>query len=106
MKNITGNNYYRNCQPPVPHHVIHPFQLQKRDRRHRRCFVLTYGRRLFGDISKPRGDVFLSRLEERFHERGVETRRYAKPTFTKPAPPEVRQQIALDCGAVVEALAD
>ena len=58
------------------------------------------------DISKPRGDRFLSRLEERFQERGVETRRYAKPTFAKPAPPELRQQIALDCGAVVEALAD
>ncbi len=58
------------------------------------------------DISKPRGDVFLSRLEERFQERGIATKRYAKPTFTKPAPAEVRQQIAMDCGAVVEALAD
>lgn len=58
------------------------------------------------DISKPRGDLFLGRIEARFAERGIKTRRYAKPTFTKPAPLALRQQIALDCGAVVEALAD
>jgi len=58
------------------------------------------------DISKPRGDVFLGRIEERFRERGVETRRYAKPTFTKPAPVDLRHEIATECGAVVEALAD
>jgi hypothetical protein len=58
------------------------------------------------DISKPRGNLFLGRIEERFKERGIQTKRYSKPTFTKPAPLELRQQIALDCGAVVEALAD
>jgi hypothetical protein len=58
------------------------------------------------DISKARGDVFLNRLEERFRERGAEVRRYAKPTFTKPAPIDVRRQIAEECAAVVEALAD
>ena len=58
------------------------------------------------DISKPRGDLFLNRLEERFAERGVETRRYSKPTFTKPAPVDLRHEIATECGAVVEALAD
>ncbi len=32
--------------------------------------------------------------------------RYKKPTFTKPAPLDLRQQIADSCGAVIEALAD
>ena len=32
--------------------------------------------------------------------------RYAKPTFTKPAPVDLRQKIAVECEAVVEALAD
>ena len=58
------------------------------------------------DISKPRGDVFLDRLEEQLTARGAEIRRYAKPTFTKPAPVDLRQQIADECGAVIEALAD
>jgi hypothetical protein len=58
------------------------------------------------DIAKARGDVLLDRLEERFTERGAEIRRYRKPTFTKPAPIDVRTQIAEECAAVVEALAD
>ena len=58
------------------------------------------------DISKPRGDVFLDRLEARLRERGITTRRYKKPTFTKPAPVDLRHEIATQCGAVVEALAD
>ncbi len=58
------------------------------------------------DISKPRGDVFLDRIEERLTGQGASVKRYAKPTFSKPAPNEVRKQIAEECGAVVEALAD
>lgn len=60
------------------------------------------------DISKPRGDVFLDRLEERLRERvpGLEIRRYAKPTFTRPAPPDLRRRIAEECRFVIEALAD
>ncbi len=58
------------------------------------------------DISKPRGDVFLDRLEQRLRERGAEVARFRKPTFTKPAPPDLRQQISVQCDAVVEALAD
>ncbi len=58
------------------------------------------------DISKPRGDVFLNRLEERLREQGVEVLRFRKPTFTKPAPVDVRHEIATKCDAVVEALAD
>lgn len=58
------------------------------------------------DISKPRGDVFLDRLEELLSERGAQVRRYAKPTFTKPAPVDLRHEIAENCDAVIEALAD
>jgi hypothetical protein len=58
------------------------------------------------DISKPRGDRFLDRLQRRFESAGASVRRYRKPTFTKPAPLDLRQQIAVQCGAVVEALAD
>jgi len=58
------------------------------------------------DISKARGDLFLDRLEERFRQEGAQVRRYKKPTFTKPAPVDVRRQIAEECEAVVEALAD
>ena len=58
------------------------------------------------DIAKARGDVFLDRLEIRLAERGATIRRYAKPTFTKPAPIDLRHEIAEQCDAVVEALAD
>ena len=58
------------------------------------------------DISKARGDLFLNRLEQRLGEHGAVVKRYSKPTFTKPAPVDLRQQIAVECGAVVEALAD
>lgn len=58
------------------------------------------------DISKPRGDVFLDRLSAVITERGATVRRYTKPTYTKPAPADLRRQIAQDCNAVIEALAD
>ena len=60
------------------------------------------------DIVKPRGDVLIARLEERLAERvpGISFRRYCKPTFTKPAPDDLRRQIAEECGFVIEALAD
>jgi len=58
------------------------------------------------DISKPRGDVFLNRLEERLVGVGATVRRYKKPTFTKPAPVDLRHEIATQCEVVIEALAD
>lgn len=67
---------------------------------------LTQGTIALLDISKPRGDVFIGRLEELLAERGVSVRHYRKPTFTKPAPLDLRRQIAAECGAVIEALAD
>ena len=58
------------------------------------------------DITKPRGNVFLDRVEMRLNERGIATKRYKKPTFTKPAPIDLRHEIAAECQAVIEALAD
>ncbi len=58
------------------------------------------------DISKARGDVLLDRLAERLTADGVTVRRYTKPTFAKPAPVDLRHEIAVQCEVVIEALAD
>ena len=58
------------------------------------------------DISKPRGNVFLDRIEERLVGIGAMVKRYAKPTFAKPAPVDLRHEIATECQVVIEALAD
>jgi hypothetical protein len=58
------------------------------------------------DISKPRGDIFLDRIEERLVAVGANVKRYQKPTFTKPAPVDLRHEIATECQVVIEALAD
>jgi hypothetical protein len=58
------------------------------------------------DISKPRGNVFLDRIEERLTADGARVLRFAKPTFTKPAPVDLRHEIATQCEVVIEALAD
>jgi hypothetical protein len=60
------------------------------------------------DIAKPRGNVLLDELEAELKQRlpFVEVRRYRKPTFTKPAPDAMRQQMRAEVGYVVEALAD
>jgi hypothetical protein len=59
------------------------------------------------DISKPGGNVFLDRIEQRLRtEHGVTTViREMKPTFAKPAPWEVLEKIR-GADAVIEALAD
>jgi hypothetical protein len=60
------------------------------------------------DIAKPRGDVFLDRVEQRLADRlpGVTLKRYRKPTFAKPAPEDLLRRIAFENGFVIEALAD
>lgn len=58
------------------------------------------------DISKPRGNVFLDRLEELLVDRGLVVKRYIKPTFAKPAPIDLRHEISQHCQVVIEALAD
>ena len=58
------------------------------------------------DISKARGDVFLDRIAEKLGDRGIEVKRYTKPTFARPAPTDLAQQIAAEVDVVVEGLAD
>lgn len=58
------------------------------------------------DIAKPRGSVFLDRLEELLLERGVSVERFRKPTHAKIAPPDLRREISERCRAAVVALAD
>jgi hypothetical protein len=58
------------------------------------------------DISKARGDVFLDRLASLLGERGIRVKRYKKPTFTRPAPIPLIQEIAAEVDVVVEGLAD
>ena len=58
------------------------------------------------DISKARGDVFLDRLDSVFSAQGITVKRYKKPTFPRPAPIELIQQIASEVDVVVEGLAD
>ena len=58
------------------------------------------------DISKPRGNVFLDRIEEQLAALGITVNRYSKPTFTRPAPTALKQQIAAAVDVLVEGLAD
>ncbi len=58
------------------------------------------------DISKTKGDVLLDRIDVHFTERGLKTLRFKKPTFTRPAPLDLLQEIAQRCDVVVEGLAD
>jgi hypothetical protein len=58
------------------------------------------------DISKSRGDVVVAELEALLRADGVATLRYRKPTFARPAPVDLRHEIATHCEVVIEALAD
>jgi hypothetical protein len=58
------------------------------------------------DISKARGDVVLDRLAELLAADGAKVLRYRKPTFARPAPVDLRHEIATQCEVVIEALAD
>ena len=58
------------------------------------------------DIAKVRGDVFLDRIAELLSARGFHVLRFRKPTYTKPAPANLRGEIRRRCSAVIEALAD
>ena len=58
------------------------------------------------DIGKTRSNEFLDQVEKRLHERGLKTKRYAKPTNAKVAPTEVMQKVATEANAVLIALSD
>ena len=52
--------------------------------------------------------MLLDQLEVRLRERlpEVDVLRYSKPTFTKPAPESLKQELAKEADFVVEGLAD
>lgn len=58
------------------------------------------------DISKPRGNVFLDRLEALLAARGLRVARFRKPTYTKPMPAALGAEMRARCDVVIEALAD
>lgn len=58
------------------------------------------------DISKAKGDVFLNKIEKLFIEKGLQTKRYKKPTFARPAPISLIQKITTEVNVVVQGLAD
>jgi len=58
------------------------------------------------DISKARGDEFLDRVERLLREAGAVTFRVAKPAFSRPAQPDLIEEIALRGDLTVEGLAD
>ena len=62
----------------------------------------------FLDISKPKGNLLLDRLQSLLEASAPRVRinRYVKPTFAKPAPAELRAKIAGENDFIVEALAD
>jgi len=93
---------------PAPRILLDPTGERQPARRERLPRLAGLAGRTVGllDIAKPRGDLFLDRIEARLRERGAEVVRYRKPTFTKPAPVDLRHEIAVQCDAVVEALAD
>ena len=58
------------------------------------------------EIGKTRSDEFLDQVEKRLAERGLKTKRYAKPTNAKVAPAEVMQKVATEADAVIIGLSD
>ena len=60
------------------------------------------------DISKARGDIFCDEVERLLHARlpALDIVRLRKPTFTKPAPANLRDEVETRCQAVIQALAD
>lgn len=58
-------------------------------------------------ISKPKSAEFLDELEQILTtDHGAEVTRAQKPTFTRPAPGEIADQVIRTSDAIVEALAD
>jgi hypothetical protein len=57
-------------------------------------------------IGKPKTMEFLNEIERLLEGRGILIRRAAKPSFARPAPREVIDEVAAASDAVIEALAD
>mmetsp|Transcript_7320 Transcript_7320/g.16587 ORF Transcript_7320/g.16587 Transcript_7320/m.16587 type:complete len:412 (+) Transcript_7320:1-1236(+) len=58
------------------------------------------------DISKPRGSELLDVYEAKLKALGIETKRYKKPTFSRPAPKTLLEQMSRECRSAILGLAD
>ena len=60
------------------------------------------------DISKPRGNILIDRIQELLENSklGITVKKYSKPTYTKPLPESLGKKIRAECDFVIEALAD
>jgi hypothetical protein len=58
------------------------------------------------DIGKTRSDEFLDQVEKRLSERGIRTKRFAKPTNAKVAPDAVMHSVVEEADVVLIALSD
>jgi hypothetical protein len=58
------------------------------------------------DISKNRSAEFIDRLEQHLLARGAKIMRFRKPTFSRPAPLDLIEEIAIHGDLAVEGLAD
>ena len=58
------------------------------------------------DIGKTRSDEFLNRIEQRMCERGINTKRFGKPTNAKVASREIVDQVANEADVVLIGLSD
>jgi hypothetical protein len=76
----------------------HPLAARPHDLRGRRVALL--------DISKARGAEFLDAVEQLLADRGAQTSRHAKPTFSRPAPAALVEELSQEADLVVEGLAD
>jgi hypothetical protein len=57
-------------------------------------------------IGKTRSPEFLDQVEKRLTERGLKTRRFAKPTNAKTCPPEEMERVVNGCDVVLVGLSD
>ncbi len=57
-------------------------------------------------ISKERSAEFLDTVERRLAERGLNVLRFSKPTYTRPAPETVIQEMVETCDVAIVGLAD
>ena len=82
----------RHGLPPLPQEIIRPYA--------------SHGTVGLFDIGKTRSDEFLNQVEKRMAERGIRTKRYAKPTNAKVAPREVVDKVVAEADLVLIGLSD
>jgi len=93
---------------PAPRRLLDPTHEASASKRERLPRPASFAGQVVGllDISKWGGAYFLDRIEEKLREAGADVKRYAKPTFTRVAPVDLKQLITAQCTLVIEALAD